>query len=870
MNNLEKLRKLEAEDELEKLKKQLPHKFTSLYDWQREFVNSTEKINLCTAANQPLLITEKIPTPEGYKLNGSLVVGDEVFGSDGLTTKIIAKTPITTVEEYKFTFDDGSTIIAGPEHKWICKGENERFRKSNGHGGINKKYGSWQVKNTQEIIESGRYSPNTLPRLRHSIPICEPVTFPKKDLIFDPYLLGCLIGDGSMRDSVTITSMDSEILDAFGDSLGKLQQKKNNRAKAACIIGAIPKMKELSLHDTLSHTKFIPEDYKMGSIQQRKDILAGLLDTDGTVDKPFQGYSYCTTSPQLKDDFIEVLNSLGGVVNGVRERYTKYDKGTKIGRKSYTINFKTTFNPFKLNRKASKWKSVGKYKHERIIYKIEKTGNKNKMMCISVDNVDKSYIASKQYIVTHNSGKSVMLIVRAILHATEPDMWAKLWPKMIQEGKEPTQFWYLYSDKSMIMREFETKWIREWLPRGEARYEGKYRWDYRKKDKSVEYIHFLETDVKIYFFSYEQGVHSLQASTVYEMFVDEELPFDSYDELSARLTIPRGYFNAAFTATRAQEEWRKAMEEKGDEELFKTAFKKQISVWDCKTKEDGTPGLYDDELITLRMAQCSTHNEVLKRMYGKFVKADGLKVPQFDLLRHFVKSKKLLNLNKWAIWAGIDPGSGGHAHPAGIVFVAVNDECTKGRVIKAWRGDKENTTNTQILQKYQEMAKGIAITGIIYDKQCRDLYLQAVALNIAMIPANKNREDGFGMLNSLFKHDMLQIFHKGERDQTHKLKNELMSYSEKHSKSKASCPDNLIDPLRYLCIHIAWNFDAVIHYNLSLPDKKEKVFLTERDEMIAAQEQGKLQEYLQSASEQVDVLQGELDEWGKYHDEFQD
>lgn len=483
-----------------------------------------------------------------------------------------------------------------------------------------------------------------------------------------------------------------------------------------------------------------------------------------------------------------------------------------------------------------------------------------------VDSINKINLCT----AANQTGKSTWMIIRALHHAYERDLWPKLWPEMLREGKEPTMFFYLYEDKGMIMREFENKWIKEWLPRGEARYKGKYRWSYKIKDKCVDYIEFGETGVRMYFLSYGQGVQAMMASTAYEIFVDEELPFELYDELSARLRIPRGYFNAGFTAVRGQEQWRKAMEERGEEEYFKTAFKNQITVWDCKVKEDGTPGLYDDELIALAKAQCSTHAEEMRRLHGRFVKSEGLMVPQFDVKRHFVQGHKL-NPKSWNLWGAIDPGSGGHAHPAGIVIMAINDNFTKGRVIKCWRGDNENTTNTQILQQYQDMTKGLKIVGTVYDKQSRDLFLQAVALDVALIPANKAREEGFGTLNSLLKHDMLKIYHISEGDHTHKLKNELCSYSVNHSKSKASCPDNLIDPLRYLCLQIPWNFDEVIQYNLTSPiNKKEKRFTCERDKMIEAQENGRLQEYLQSSTEQEDLLSSELTEWDDAFGEYID
>lgn len=468
-------------------------------------------------------------------------------------------------------------------------------------------------------------------------------------------------------------------------------------------------------------------------------------------------------------------------------------------------------------------------------------------------------------------GKSVWMIIKAITHATDTSLWPKLWPEMIAQGKKPAQFWYMYEDKSMIMREFITKWIPEWLPRGKARHEGPYRWTYVKKDKTIEYIHFLETDVRLYFFSYGQGVDSLQASTVYEIFVDEELPFEYYDELSSRLTVPRGIFNAGFTATKGQEEWRLAMEEiDKPEEKFPKAFKKQISAHDCLKKEDGSQGLWDEEMIELRTAQCSTHNAVLQRIYGKFVKAEGLVVSEFDIKRHFVKGHGL-NPKSWSIWCGIDAGSGGeYGHPAGIVLLAVNNEATKARVLKCWRGDGVTTTNTDILKQYQEISKGYDIVGCVYDKASKDLYLTAASLSIPLIPADKRREEGFGILNSLFKHDMLKIYHSGEQDDTSKLKNELMSYSHNQNKNKVTTPDNLIDPLRYIVMQIMWNFDEVIHYNLIGLVPKKKEFATEREKVVHMQSEGKLREYEKNQQNNGDAtsLVNELNEWSDYFDDF--
>src|SRR5690606_4703812 len=110
--------------------------------------------------------------------------------------------------------------------------------------------------------------------------------------------------------------------------------------------------------------------------------------------------AFTTCSPGLRDDFIELLHSLGGKVNRVQTRKTKYSHNgeRRVGRESYTVYFKTLFNPFRLSRKKERFFVTG-LAHERIIYSIKPIG-KRRATCIVVDNEDHSFLAGREYIVT--------------------------------------------------------------------------------------------------------------------------------------------------------------------------------------------------------------------------------------------------------------------------------------------------------------------------------------------------------------------------------------------------------------------------------------------------------------------------------------
>ncbi len=70
--------------------------------------------------NKMLSIDTKIPMADGsYKLNGDLVDGDMVVGSNGKPTTVVKAHPIQLPERaFELTFTSGDVIKAGVEHRW--------------------------------------------------------------------------------------------------------------------------------------------------------------------------------------------------------------------------------------------------------------------------------------------------------------------------------------------------------------------------------------------------------------------------------------------------------------------------------------------------------------------------------------------------------------------------------------------------------------------------------------------------------------------------------------------------------------------------------------------------------------------------------
>lgn len=60
----------------------------------------------------------KVYTPDGYKLLGDLVIGDEILGSDGLKQEVIGVYPQGKKEVFRIEFDNGAKTMCCKEHLW--------------------------------------------------------------------------------------------------------------------------------------------------------------------------------------------------------------------------------------------------------------------------------------------------------------------------------------------------------------------------------------------------------------------------------------------------------------------------------------------------------------------------------------------------------------------------------------------------------------------------------------------------------------------------------------------------------------------------------------------------------------------------------
>lgn len=149
------------------------------------------------------------------------------------------------------------------------------------------------------------------------------ITFKTKTLLIDPYILGILLGDGSFYSGrIEITTADKEIKDAFekfaeeNNQTVSVHPKKNNKATGYYLGNhrlhnnkVRNALSDLGVYGTSAGNKFIPDVYKTSDRESRRQILAGLLDTDGHFNN--NCYDFISKSERLANDVKFICQSLG-------------------------------------------------------------------------------------------------------------------------------------------------------------------------------------------------------------------------------------------------------------------------------------------------------------------------------------------------------------------------------------------------------------------------------------------------------------------------------------------------------------------------------------------------------------------------------
>lgn len=320
-----------------------------------------------------------VATTKGLKKHGDLIVGDYVFGRDGTPVKVLWVSEKTR-SEYVVSFSDGAKIECHGNHEWTVY---NRFRQK------------------EETIETKHMASSTIyngdgkrgSRYKYHVDSNVCVMFDSRNVDLDPYVLGAWLGDGD--SSCGIIHIGNNDVEIIGNSTYKFKESKGTTTRKFYS----PELNLLLKNNGLIKNKHIPDMYKYNSVEVRKNVIAGLIDTDGYVYHRNGRITISNTNKRIIDDAAFILRSLGQSVV-VCEFKPRVSSSGIVGKKIvYQLCFNPTMTfPTKVKRKRITKLSINK---KRAIVSIERKEGLGYGNCIQVEGG--IYLVGDTFIPTHNS-----------------------------------------------------------------------------------------------------------------------------------------------------------------------------------------------------------------------------------------------------------------------------------------------------------------------------------------------------------------------------------------------------------------------------------------------------------------------------------
>lgn len=269
-------------------------------------INGAAGQGKCLGVDTPILLIDGT-----IKMVQDIVVGDKLLGPDG-TVRNVLSTVSGREQLYKVTPVKGDAYVVNESH--ILS-----LRKSD-RGNLNLANGR-VVRNGEDVVNVDVKTIYDTPA-KISIKLkgwrASALEFPvaKSDLPVDPYWLGAWLGDGNSSD-VAIYKPECNMtrwLHSYAEKLGMTVTEYAYPGKCSGWAitngpaGGSNPLRQFIL-DEMGEGKHIPLAYKTASLEDRLQLLAGLLDSDGNM--AYSGYDWISKDQKFAEDFAFLCRSVG-------------------------------------------------------------------------------------------------------------------------------------------------------------------------------------------------------------------------------------------------------------------------------------------------------------------------------------------------------------------------------------------------------------------------------------------------------------------------------------------------------------------------------------------------------------------------------
>ncbi|MFF2042880.1 replicative DNA helicase [Kitasatospora sp. NPDC058170] len=417
------------------------------------------------AMGKALALDTPLPTPDGWTTMGDVQVGDRLLDASGRPTRVVAATEVMTGRPcYEVLFDDGTSVIADADHQWLTETRASRrsVRAAGAPGSLAAVRTTKEIAATVRCETADRranhsvHNTAALDLPERDLPV-PPYTLgawlgdghsdAARVTSADPDIVRRIADEGfevrqvgttltyALRFAVERPVPAERTCVVCGEPfVAKLSQVRTcgrscgGRARFVSAPVAVPTCVDCGRECvsafseprcaacTRSHgsllvalrnlgvlgRKHIPAEYLRGAVTQRRALLAGLLDTDGTVNRT-GSVQFAVTSRELAEGFRELVVGLGYRCGMTTKRVMGRSEETST---AYVVTFTPEDDVFGLERKravhAERRRPGTARLTQRYIVDVRETESVP-VRCVEVDNPDHLYLATRMMVPTHNS-----------------------------------------------------------------------------------------------------------------------------------------------------------------------------------------------------------------------------------------------------------------------------------------------------------------------------------------------------------------------------------------------------------------------------------------------------------------------------------
>lgn len=289
--------------------------------------------------------TEVVMYDGSLKKIEDIKVGDQVMGPDS-TPRTVLETHVCEDDSYYIHQKHGLDYVVNSKH--ILHLKEDKFGYSENYYGYNKKNGQ----NILEISAEDYVNKTSAGRKKRLYGYrVNGWDLPKQDLPIDPYIFGTWLGNGDSNGTI-LTSADKEIVNSWKKyakeidcDFNKLKSKYRYSLKGKEVHNNVllHNLKKLNV----LNNKHIPDIYMKGSRQQRLELLAGLIDTDGYLNSRKTQFEITLKTNSFAEQIRDLAWSLGF-------RTTFHQRIVKgFGREEVTISIDLHTIPTRVERKKA-------------------------------------------------------------------------------------------------------------------------------------------------------------------------------------------------------------------------------------------------------------------------------------------------------------------------------------------------------------------------------------------------------------------------------------------------------------------------------------------------------------------------------------